>query len=70
MSADEIPSASVTVKPIYAVANRDMLERLAADVASGAIKVPIERTYTLDETLTALKDFTKGTLGKLVIQLQ
>ena len=40
------------------------LDRLAADVASGALRVPIARTYQLEETPQALADFGAGTLGQ------
>ena len=43
------------------------LDRLAADVASGALRVPIARTYQLEETPQALADFGAGTLGKLAV---
>jgi NADPH:quinone reductase-like Zn-dependent oxidoreductase len=56
---------------VAVMANPDAatLERLAADVASGALRVPITRTYPLEETPQALADFTAGSLGKLAITL-
>jgi NADPH:quinone reductase-like Zn-dependent oxidoreductase len=53
------------------MANPDVatLDRLAADAASGALRVPITRTYRLEETPQALADFTAGSLGKLAIAL-
>ena len=43
------------------------LDRLAADVASGALRVPITRTYPLEETPQALADFSGPHCGKLGI---
>lgn len=43
------------------------LGRLAADVASGRIVVPITRTYALDEAPQAVADFLAGTVGKFAI---
>ncbi len=43
------------------------LARLAADVAVGRIKLPITRTYPLDEARQALADFPAGTVGKFAI---
>jgi NADPH:quinone reductase-like Zn-dependent oxidoreductase len=43
------------------------LDRLAADVASGALRVPITRTYPLEETPQALADFSGPHYGKLAI---
>ena len=43
------------------------LDRLAADVASGRIVVPIARTYALGEGPQAVADFPAGTVGKFAI---
>jgi NADPH:quinone reductase-like Zn-dependent oxidoreductase len=40
------------------------LDRLAADVASGALRVPVTRTFTLDDAPGAIAAFPEGTLGK------
>jgi NADPH:quinone reductase-like Zn-dependent oxidoreductase len=46
------------------------LSRLAADVASGALKVPVTRTFTLDEVLAAIEGFSGGTLGKHAVAIR
>ena len=43
------------------------LDRLAADAAGGRLRVPITRTYPLEETPQALADFAAGSLGKLAV---
>jgi NADPH:quinone reductase-like Zn-dependent oxidoreductase len=43
------------------------LDRIAADAASGALRVPITRTYPLQEAAQALADFAAGALGKLAV---
>jgi NADPH:quinone reductase-like Zn-dependent oxidoreductase len=45
------------------------LDRLAADAASGRLRVPISRSYQLTEVPKALADFSAGTLGKLGVTL-
>ena len=45
------------------------LERLAADVANGRIKLPITRTYPLEEARQALADFPAGTVGKFAVSV-
>lgn len=40
------------------------LDRLAADAASGQLRIPITRTYALDDVAQGLADFPAGTLGK------
>jgi NADPH:quinone reductase-like Zn-dependent oxidoreductase len=54
---------------VAVMANPDAatLERLAADAASGGLRVVITRTYPLEETPQALADFAAGSLGKLGI---
>jgi NADPH:quinone reductase-like Zn-dependent oxidoreductase len=44
------------------------LDRLAAEVAAGRLRVPIQRTYPLDQASQALADFS-GALGKVVIEV-
>jgi hypothetical protein len=44
-----------------------VLDRLAADVTAGTFRVPIQRTYRLEETAQAIGDFARGTIGKLAI---
>ncbi|TDC26651.1 NADP-dependent oxidoreductase [Streptomyces sp. 8K308] len=55
---------AVTASPGIATLNR-----LAADVASGLIRVPITHTYSLAEVPQALTDFNHGALGKLAVAL-
>lgn len=63
--ADQHPAAvAVMASPDTAT-----LDRLAADVASGVLRVPVTRTFTLDEAPEALAAFAAGTLGKLAVQI-
>ena len=41
------------------------LDQLATDVVEGRLRVPVTRTYTLDEVGQAINEFPGGTLGKL-----
>jgi NADPH:quinone reductase-like Zn-dependent oxidoreductase len=61
--ADQHPAATA----IMASPESATLDKLAADVASGAVRVPITHTYQLEETPQALADFGAGTLGKLAV---
>jgi NADPH:quinone reductase-like Zn-dependent oxidoreductase len=45
----------------------ETLDRLAADVAAGRLRVPVARTYRLAEVPAAFGDFAGGTVGKLGI---
>jgi NADPH:quinone reductase-like Zn-dependent oxidoreductase len=45
------------------------LDRLAADVATGRVRIPISHTYQLDEAPAAFNDFRSGTVAKLGISI-
>jgi NADPH:quinone reductase-like Zn-dependent oxidoreductase len=49
---------------------RRTLDRLASDVATGRLRVPITRTYPLDDAPQALDDFAGGTLGKFAVSVR
>jgi NADPH2:quinone reductase len=57
----------ITAHMIAAVPAPPVLSNLAAEVAAGRLRVPIQRSYKLDEVPAAMADFANGTLGKLVI---
>ena len=61
--SDQHPNAIA----VMASPERATLDRLAADVAHGALRVPVARTYRLEETPQALADFGAGTIGKLAV---
>lgn len=54
---------------IMADPNSATLDRLAADVATGHIRVPVTATSPLPDVAKALTDYAAGTLGKLAITL-
>ena len=63
---DQHPAAvSVVANP-----TRATLDRLAADIAAGRLRLPISRTYDLAEAPQALEDFAAGTLGKFAIRVR
>jgi hypothetical protein len=44
-----------------------ILERLAHEAAAGRHRVPIARTYGIEELPTALAGYAAGTLGRVAI---
>ena len=66
-SPDQLPSDTVTIVPVSANPTPEVLDRLAADQASGATRVVVQQTYPLDAAGDALTDFGNGTVGNLVI---
>jgi NADPH:quinone reductase len=55
------------VVPIYANPTPEVLDRCAASYISGNTTVAVQHVYPLDQTLDAIAQFAKGTLGKIVI---
>jgi NADPH2:quinone reductase len=66
-SPDQLPTEDATVIWIYAHPDPATLRRIAGERAAGATRVQVQESYPLDQADAALKAFTSGTLGKLVI---
>jgi NADPH:quinone reductase-like Zn-dependent oxidoreductase len=66
---DQLGNRDATAVAVMAKADPELLERLAEDAASGRIRIPIQRTYRLEEVPQALADFAAGTLGKLAVTI-
>ena len=63
--ADQHPAAvSIVADP-----SREVLDRLAADVAAGRLTLPITRRYPLADAPTALAEFSEGTIGKYAVDI-
>jgi NADPH:quinone reductase-like Zn-dependent oxidoreductase len=61
--ADQHPAATfIMANPAPAT-----LDKLAADLAAGTFRVPVSKTYLLQEVPAAFNDFAGGTLGKIAI---
>ena len=67
---EQVGRADVTTTPVLAVATPDKLSGLLEAAASGALRVPVARTYRLDEAPQAISDFASPKLGKLVIAIR
>jgi NADPH:quinone reductase-like Zn-dependent oxidoreductase len=69
MSPDQLPVPNARVSGVFANPDAATLDRLAAEVAAGRLKTPIQRTYRLNEVGQAMADFAAGTRGNLAIAL-
>ena len=69
MSPDQLPVPNASVSGVFANPDAATLDRLAADVVAGRLRVPIQRTYRLDELGQAMADYTAGTRGKLAVSV-
>jgi len=66
---DSFAGRNITATSVYAAPRRDQLEILAGKVATGRLRVPIQRSYPLEDGPHALADFAAGKLGKLAVTI-
>jgi NADPH:quinone reductase-like Zn-dependent oxidoreductase len=69
LGPQHLADRNVTAIAVMAEPGQGVLERLAADAATGRLRVPVACTYRLDEVPKALADFANGTLGKLAVSV-
>lgn len=68
-SQEQLGAQDATGISLMASPDAATLDRLAAEVVSGRLTVPIERSFTLDGAPEALQVFTQGKRGKLVMTI-
>src|SRR6266545_4262414 len=69
LTQEQLGRDDVTLAPIMANPVTATLTKLADAAAAGIIRVPIMRTYRLEDVPQGLADFAAGTLGKLAVQI-
>jgi NADPH:quinone reductase-like Zn-dependent oxidoreductase len=69
MSPDQLPVPNAHVSGVFANPDAATLDRLAAEVAAGRLKTPIQQTYTLDRIGEAFAAFAAGKRGKLAVSV-
>ena len=69
VGSDQLVGRDVRATAVMANPEAATLDRLAADVVAGRLRVPIQRTYRLEELGQAMADFAAGTRGKLAISV-
>ncbi|MFB4285611.1 NADP-dependent oxidoreductase [Nonomuraea sp. MTCD27] len=67
LTADAVEGSGVTVHTIMADTNPQALAALAAQAASGALRVPVTAAYPLERAPEAFAAFGAGALGKLAV---
>jgi NADPH:quinone reductase-like Zn-dependent oxidoreductase len=70
LRAEQLDREDLTVVTVMANPVTATLAHVADAVAVGAIRVPIMRTYRLDDVPRGLADFAAGKLGKLAVRIQ
>ena len=68
-TAEQAGRDDITVTGVMAVAEPEKFAALLASVAAGTLRVPVARTYPLDQATRALADFSGHKLGKLAITI-
>jgi NADPH:quinone reductase-like Zn-dependent oxidoreductase len=66
---DQLGDRNLQATAVVAMPTAEVLDRLAADVATGTLRVAINRTYKLEEVPQAIQDYAQGSLGKLAITI-
>jgi NADPH:quinone reductase len=69
IGADQLGDRDLHATAVVAMPTADVLDRLAGDVATGKLRVSVQRTYQLEDVPQAIEDYAKGSLGKLAITI-
>ncbi|UUU29122.1 NADP-dependent oxidoreductase [Streptomyces sp. CA-210063] len=67
LSQDDVKGQEVTVHAIMATPGAQILTSLAEQVASGALRVPVTATYSLEQAPEAFAAFGASTPGKIAV---
>jgi NADPH2:quinone reductase len=67
VGSDQLGDKKLGATAVMAVPTADVLDGLAAEVAAGRLRVPIQSTYRLEEAPKAIAHFTEGHYGKIAI---
>ncbi len=69
LTLEQLGRDDVTLAPIMANPVTATLAKLADAAAAGIVRVPVTRTYRLEDVPEGLADFAAGTLGKLAVRI-
>jgi NADPH:quinone reductase-like Zn-dependent oxidoreductase len=69
LAPDTFAGLDIDAGAVVATPTPPLLSRLANLVAEGRLRVPVQRTYALDEVPGAFADFAAGTRGKLGVTI-
>ena len=69
LTPEQLGRDDVTLAPIMANPVTATLAKLADAAAAGIIRIPVTRTYDLEDVPQGLADFAAGTLGKLAVRI-
>lgn len=69
LGPEQLSDRRLQVTAVMAMPTAEVLEGLAAEVTAGRLRVPIQRTYRLEDVPQAMTDFTAGHRGKLAVTI-
>jgi len=69
LGPDDVSDLDLIAIGIQATPDAAILDRVAAEVASGRLRVSIQETFALEEVPRAFDRFASGTLGKIGIRV-
>jgi NADPH2:quinone reductase len=67
---DQLAGKDLEVTVIMAVPTREILDSLAQHVVAGNLKVPVQRSYSLEDAPQAVEDFARGSIGKYGLRIE
>jgi NADPH2:quinone reductase len=67
---EQLGDRQVTTIAVYATPDRATLDVLAAHVAAGRLRMPVQHVYGLADAPQAFADFNTGKLGKLAVAVE
>lgn len=70
LGPDQMGDRGLQATAVVAMPTADVLDRLAAEVVAGRLRVPVQRTYKLEEVPQALSDYAKSSFGKSAITIE
>jgi NADPH:quinone reductase len=66
---DQLSGKDLQVTAIMAMPTRDILDALGRHALKGDLRVPVQRSYRLEEAPQAIQDFAQGTVGKYSVRI-
>jgi NADPH:quinone reductase-like Zn-dependent oxidoreductase len=64
---DQVAAKEISATAVMSTPTKDALDELAASVVKRELRVPITKTFNLEEAAHAIKEFAAGSLGKYSI---
>jgi NADPH:quinone reductase-like Zn-dependent oxidoreductase len=67
---EQLAGKGLEVTAVMAMPTREILDELAQHVVAGNLRVPVQRSYSLEEAPRAVEDFSRGSIGKYGLRIE